>query len=565
MALDLSRCRIPPEGVPPWPNAHFSHQPAGIEAIVKWDDKTTGRIIGGCFLLADDTGGGKTKQAIDASQVLFVQNEIDRVVVMTPGPVRSVWADQELGELAKHLWLDLPCVITEFHSRTKSWLWATEGRNDKRLEWYITNYEYLRNIDKLNELLPVVNRRTLLILDESAYVKNWNAEQTKAVRELRKRAGRVLLMNGTPIADKPFDVFAQANLMDSAILGITSMTKFKARYAVMGGYMATTPWGKMPTKVLRWQNLDDLQNRMAPYVIRRLKDDMGLPPKLAPVVLTTALTPKTWAAYKSMRDDMVVELSNLRISSSPLTITKIMRLAQLTSGFLGGIETLEEIDDDRDWEMGDEGERTGGMGERVTAGVSRPAVDAAERSDTFSLPDGVQEIGREKLDAFMAWLKLKLEEDENLKLLVMSRFRPEVNRVLAELGRVYPKMELGSIIGQQKESDRRHAKRLMDPRTTPKGPATVVMTSAGNVGLTLTASHTVFRMSRDTSLYKWLQGDDRVHRPTQVHPVSYFDLVAEGPKGQRTIDRDILAALISKFDVAEWTTSAWVTRLQEAA
>lgn len=575
MPIDLSRSRVPPEGVPPWPSAHFSHQPWGVEWLTRWDDVPAGRVCGGVGLLGDDTGAGKGKQVIDAACVLFVNKLIRRVIVVAPGAVRSVWSDKDLGELTKHLWFDLPCTITEYHARTTTWLWQTEKSNDDRMDWYVSNYEFLRSEARLDELLQIANRETLLVLDESAMVKNWQSQQTKAMRKLRKRCGRVWLLNGTPIADKPFDIFAQANLMDPGILGITSMTKFKATFAVMGGYMVDTPWGKMPTQVLRWQNLDVLQQRMAPYVLRRLKDDMGLPPKLAPVVITCPLTAQTWEHYKNMRDQMVVELSETHVSSTMHTMVKIMRLSQITSGFLGGVEQMEELDDDRDWddslELGEHHERNGTASEarhrqtRLSAGEDAAGDaedrDGAAKPQRVDAASGVVEIGREKLDALLAWLELKLEEDPNLKLLIYTRFRAELLRTAAELRRLYPKMDIGTIYGGNKKAERADAKRLMDPRTAPAGPATVLMTSAGARGLTLTASHTVFRMSRDASLYIWQQGDDRVHRPTQVHPVSYTDLTAVGPKGQRTCDKDILMSLLQKLDVSTWVTSEWVTRL----
>jgi hypothetical protein len=39
--------------------------------------------------------------------------------------------------------------------------------------------------------------------------------------------------------------------------------------------------------------------------------------------------------------------------------------------------------------------------------------------------------------------------------------------------------------------------------------------------------------------------------------VSYFDLIATGPKGQKTIDHKVLATLMAKESLADMTTSAW--------
>ena len=86
---------------------------------------------------------------------------------------------------------------------------------------------------------------------------------------------------------------------------------------------------------------------------------------------------------------------------------------------------------------------------------------------------------------------------------------------------------------------------------------------AGSLGLNLSGSHTVIRMSRGHSLYKLLQGDDRVHRPGQTEAVSYTDQTAVGPRGQRTVDYNVLVALAKKEDLANLTTSAWVRLVSE--
>jgi SNF2 family DNA or RNA helicase len=54
-----------------------------------------------------------------------------------------------------------------------------------------------------------------------------------------------------------------------------------------------------------------------------------------------------------------------------------------------------------------------------------------------------------------------------------------------------------------------------------------------------------------------LQSSDRVHRPGQTNPVSYFDVMAVGPKGQNTIERVIIKSLRDKEILANWTTDAW--------
>lgn len=510
-----ARCRLPP----------YAHQREGVLRLLKYP----------FFMIADEMGAGKTKQTIDAAQLLFSAGEIDRVLVVAPASVRGVWYDPELGELRKHLWADMPSRVREFHARPRAWMHATPPGVAAYvppapvpfLDWAVTNYEFIRAKARLDQILPFCTRKTLLVLDESSAVKGHASQQTKACYALRERCGRVVLLNGTPIANNPLDMYSQGRVMHPSILECKTFYHFRARYARMGGFM-----GKA---VVGWQNLEDLQRRFAPYVIRRLKKDcIDLPAKLPTVAVPVRLEEPTWAAYKEMRDEMIVWLTSATASVALQAPVKTMRLSQITSGFAGGLVR--------------EGPLTEG---------DLPSEDwmAATRE--------VREVGREKLDAFLAWLDRALGEDPNLKVLAWCRFRPECERLAAEL-RKRGGLEVGEIRGGQSPAEREAAVRLLDPRTMPAGPVVVVgITDAGSFGLNLTGSHTVCYLSNSYRPLTRNQSEDRVHRPGQTEPVSYFDFVAEGPQGQRTVDHVIMKALRDKNDVATWTSSAWVRALTE--
>ena len=504
MSIDLSRSRVP----------SYAHQLVGVEALVESGDPARGRIFPNCFALFDEMGAGKTKQVIDAACVMFTWGLIDRVLVIAPASVRAVWWDPELGELAKHLWDELPVEVTEYHAKSRTWR-RFEG--NPRLRWVISNYDFIRREQRRDELAKYCTPRTLLVLDESAAVKNHRAEQTKACWHLRQKCGRVVLLNGTPIANNPLDLYSQARLMHPGILACQSFFHFRSRYALMGGFQQK--------QVIGWQNLEDLQKRMAPYVLRRLKTEcLDLPAKLPPMTLVATLSDDTWNLYKEMRDEFVAWLDAQTLSTAAQAGVKALRLSQLVNGFIGGIR-------------------------------SEHAADEVEPT---------RDIGREKLDVFLEWLSDRLEAESSLKLLVWCRFRPELARVCDELLKKFPGIALGRIWGGQKGEEREETLRLLDPRTAPKGPAVVVGTpSSGALGLNLAAAHDVIYLSNDYSLKTRLQSEDRVHRPGQVSPVSYFDVIAVGPQGQRTIDHLIIKALRTKNDVATWTTDAWRQAIKE--
>lgn len=481
------------------------HQVIGVNALV------TNPV----FALFDEMGAGKTKQVIDAAQILFHKGIIERVFVVAPAAVRSVWYDQDLGELAKHLWKGTPNRVIEYHARSRVWDHDVD-QEAPYLTWLITNFDFIRQSHRLEPLLSLANAKTLLVVDESSAVKSYRAKQAKACNKLRKRCGRVVLLNGTPIANSPGDMFMQGHIMDPMILACQTWFHFRSRYAIMGGFRYK--------QVVAWINVEDIQKRFKPYVLRRLKKDcLDLPCKLDPVTLTVPLKPESWERYRKMRDDMVAWLED-NVSMPGQAVVKALRLSQLTSGFLGGLIDLDAGGEER-----------------------------------------TEETSREKLDFFLSWLTEQFNIDPNKKILVWCRFRPELQRMLAILKEmVGPNLtDVGCISGGQKRWEREHAIQLLDPRVSPDGPVVVLGNpKAGGLGLNLTAAHTVLYVSNDYNLMTRLQSMDRVHRPGQTYPVSYFDIVATGPQGQKTVDHSVAKALQRKENVATWTTAAWVAALK---
>jgi SNF2 family DNA or RNA helicase len=516
----LQRCRLPP----------FDHQRIGVEKIVQQP----------FFLLADEMGAGKTKQAIDAAQVLFYLDRIDKAIVICPAPVRGVWFHRQRGELNKHLWLDTSSRVVEYHRNVDVWDWGlTQG---KHLDWIVTNYDYIRRAEYEEELIAECTPRTLLILDESSAVKNSKAQQSKAVLRIRNKCGRVLLLNGTPIANSPADMYMQGRIMHKDILGLGSFSQFRARYALMGGWQ-----GK---QIIGWRDLEDLQKRFAPYVLRRLKQDcLDLPEKLPPVLYEVPLTAATWKIYRDMRDELVVWLDSQSVSVAAQAIVKVIRLAQITSGLLGGVEfedlgPILEVPDyltieDKQW-----------VPEVVEAAWKRP--------------EPLQHISREKLDALLEKIEGALYEKPNHKFIVWCRFKPEAVKTVETIRDRFPRVTARLLYGSQSKAERDAALALLDPATTVPGPACAVATmGTGSIGLTLTAADTNYYLSLTRMLLHLLQSIDRTHRPTQVNPVSYYYFLATGPKGQRTIDHILYEQLEQKNDLATMTCSAWVKALTE--
>lgn len=496
----------------------FKHQMEGVKAIVK----------NKAFALFDEMGAGKSKQVIDAACVLAQAGEIDTVVVIAPASVRSVWIHPEIGEIRKHSWT---CnTVYEYHSKSET-IWEDEGPATQ-LSWLITNYEFLRQENRLTELIKrLINRNVMLVLDESSYVKNRTAQQSKALYKLRQNCARCVLLNGTPVTDNPLDLWSQFRILDERILfsKYKNFYHFRAHYAVMGGW-------KMK-QVIQWVNLKQLSSLLKPWVLRRLKKDcLDLPDKLF-TVREVALEPATWARYRELKKEAVMSLPEGEMLLEPNAAVRVMRLSQITSGHIG-----------------------------LGSSISLTAQGKPLNNNEPIFMGGMEDLSSEKLDWCVKYLT---EECQARYVIVWCRWRRERER-LAEMMNKFsvingtPTWVIEQLYGgQSKELRERAVNTFSIADAKYLRYVLLAQPHAGGHGLNLIAATEVIYLSNDWSLGIRLQSEDRCHRPGQKNPVTYIDVLATGPKGQKSIDHIVHKALIRKEELARLTTSAWRAELEE--
>lgn len=515
--IDLSQASLPP----------FAHQIEGVEALVDHP----------YFFLALDMGLGKSKVTIDSAHVLFQRGVIDRVLIVCPGSVRAVWYDPELSELKKHLWVGVQSAVKHYHIRSKVWYWPTETITGPRISWMVTGFEFIRSPNRLKEALKFCTKKTLLVLDESFFIRGPRSAQTRACMKLRKKCGRVVLLSGTPLFHSPLDLYSQGQILHKSILDCPTFTQYKARYAIQvqipskkepGGWILD-PWTGKPalTPTDAYQNIPELQARFKPFVMRRmLTDCVDMPEKLPTVAIQVTLTEPTWKVYRQLKTQLVALLETtgkLAVASNAAVLAG--RLSQVTSGFVGGVQDL--YDEERNLD--------------------------------------IQELSQEKLDTVLELFQEWLINDPCLKLIVWTRHRPELNRLMRVAGAMLsPHIQQGYIYGEQKPADRAKAIQLLDPRTAPDGPVLWGgIYGTGSYGIDLTACHTTVDMSFIYSPGPMEQVGARVYRIGQKHPVRGYETVAYGPNGEKTIDVSICQARRKKQDINTWTASAWLSALSE--
>ena len=505
-----------------WKTKPRDHQVIGVQALV---DRSR-------FALFDEMGVGKSKQIVDAACELAAADVINTVVVVTPGYVRNVWLSADLdspGEIKKHSWY--ANKVIEYHSSGFDLIWEDVDLADRRLPWVVTNYEFLRNEARLQNLIDSVGDKALLVLDESSYLANHKAQQTKATRDLRKVCARCYILNGTPVSNSPLDLWSQMDVLDPKILGraYQNFWHFRNSIAQWGGWENRTILQFYP------QEIERLQRLIKPHCLRRLKRDcLDLPPKIGglesdtPLLREVKLGPKAWKIYCELRREAILALPDRDVIPEPNAGVRLLRLSQICGGHVS--HNNVPLSDD-------------------------------ETLNLFELPGPdviVEEISDEKL-LVAEWMVSEVEGAS----IVWCRFRPERERLVKRLQKLGIKTY--QVYGGQKDSEREAARVAFSGPARAGRMVLVGQMRAGGMGLNLTRATDVVYLSNDDSLKYRLQSEDRSHRDGTVSPVTYTDLIATGPDGQKTVDAIKFKALRAKEDLSAWTCRRWRRALEETA
>ena len=218
-------------------------------------------------------------------------------------------------------------------------------------------------------------------------------------------------------------------------------------------------------------------------------------PETTDVIRQIELEPAALRIYRGLVKESYAELTGGE-QGAPVAVTatniltRLLRLSQLTGGFLGNDET---------------------------AAVEQ--VSAAKLSALEDILDGAVAEGK--------------------KLVIIARFIPEIKAIC----KLLEKRGLGysCITGEVKDRNEQVARFQKEPEVM----AFVGQIATAGLGITLTAASTMVFYSLDYSMSNFEQTKARIHRVGQRMPCTYLYLVARG-----TVDEKVLAALESKADLA---------------
>jgi SNF2 family DNA or RNA helicase len=260
-------------------------------------------------------GTGKSRCAIEVARRAGAKS----VLILCPLSVCDAWLDQfaKFGP-------EFRLAVLSRGSVAKKASTAKKGR--ERATAYggpfvcVVNYESARNAPLAGWLGK--QRFELLIMDESHRIKSPSGITSRWVSRLAQTCGKRLALTGTPMPHSPLDVYAQFRALDPQLFG-WSFTKFRRRFAIMGGFQMK--------QVVSYTRIDELREKMARITFQASRDVLDLPEAIHEQRLID-LPPKAKKMYAEMERDFCTWVREGQEVTAANSLVKLLRLAQLTSG-----------------------------------------------------------------------------------------------------------------------------------------------------------------------------------------------------------------------------------------
>lgn len=474
MKMDFSHAE--PLGVMPIKVKPFLHQVAAFNLGVS--------IGNPAFLM--EQGTGKTLVALAVLGRRFLAGEIKRVLIVAPAAVVPVWT-REFEDYA-----DYPFVVKSLEGPTKERIkqlaiWPCGDA----LQVAVLNYEATWRMEDSLKLWGA----DCVVCDESQRIKTPSSAQSKCLHRLGKLAKYRMILTGTPVTQGPMDFFSQYKFLDPGIFG-NSYTSFKARYAIMGGFEHR--------QVVGYRNLPELINKAHSVAFRVTKAEALDLPEMVDQSLYCELEPKAGKIYRDLLMESVAELENEKILTAANVLSRLLRLSQLTGGFIGDGE------------------------------------------------GGTQKVSVSKLNLLALSLHDLLSQGK--KVVIFARFTAEITAIrqlLEDQG-----VDYAYIAGEVKQEKRGpEVERFQEDRECR---VFIAQTRTAGLGITLTAADTAIFYSLDYSFGDYDQARCRIHRIGQKNKCTYIHLLAK-----HTVDSKILRALKEKRTIAGDVVDNWRSYLND--
>lgn len=463
-----------------------------------------------------EQGAGKTPIIISEIDTLARDGtRCVKTIVVAPKNVRRNWQ----AEFAK--FATQPGIVTVLRGgeleRTKLIIDAMVACRDYKYSVVVCSYETMVRDLKILQTISW----DMGVLDESHYIKSPQTLRAKAAHILREHCARRRVLTGTPVTNTILDLYSQLEFLGKGWSGFVSWKNFKEFYGVYDKDNATGH-----SRLVAIQNLPFMRERLARLssIVSKKEALPDLPEKVYDVIEVEMSGPQQ-ECYDRVAKELYYEIENdLANDGLPQSmmvnniLTKLLRLAQITSGFV----TFDAI-------HSDDGE------------IIRPQI--IDRFDP-----------NPKIEVLVEALK---DREIGSKTIIWACWRQDIKSIAARLK--LEGFDCVTFYGDTNDADRAEAERRFngDPGCT----VFIGNPASGGTGLNLIGyppGETEYTTNCDWEIYfsqNWSpvarsQSEDRAHRRGTRHHVRISDLCVAN-----TIDEEIRARVVEKrlmaYEVAD--------------
>lgn len=428
-----------------------------------------------------EQGLGKTKIALDLALHWISSGAVDSIIVCTKKHLVENWRD----EIMQHTFIH-PRLFTQDKA-------ANFRAVNSPARIYLTHYEVFASSPARFRLF-LKTRRVGIILDEAQKVKNPDSKVTQALIALRDGFEKRVIMTGTPIPNRPQDIWAPIFFLDGGNALGKSFTEFRSRVDLDASVKHD------PRRRDEYEaDLERIWSAVEPFSARETKESSGLDlPKKNYIRIEVDLEPRQRELYDRVRDELravVVEGGLPKLDEADDVLKRLLRLVQIGSN-------------------------------PITVDESYNAVPGK-----FPV---VENAIHEMLD-------------RREKVLVWTTFIKSANWLARELQPLGVAVHHGDMTQDERSQAIRRFKSDADCRILVATPA------SAKEGLTLTVANNAIFFDRSFSLDDYLQAQDRIHRISQKRECNILNVVAHD-----TIDEWVdslvsakgLAAALAQGDIS---------------
>ena len=480
------------EYMPPVPSnlSYFPYQRAGIEYMKNRKS----------VLLADEMGLGKTIQICGYLNTLYSEGKLEgkRVLLVSPASLTLNWA----RELQK--WLIWDAKIRTYLQTPKP---STDTAYFREPEISIFSYERLCTTFKKHYMIvkhPSVDRKVavfnpeskledlynIVILDEAHYCKSEETKRTLVTMWFAKNAERKVFMTGTPILNRPIELWSLLSTLDPSIWNN------REHYA--------TYYCNRHLKPIFYKRRDGSAQKKMVWV----EDGANHLEEINEILRTTIMIRRTKKAVLTQLPEKFVQTLVLPVSCEEVAAESAFWEEMCVK--YGEEEAVQRI-------MG----RSYGV-ELNEAAKVRQNVALAKIPYLTEIIDNI------------------IESQTDGKVIIMAHHRAVVDALMEALKKYNPVKVVGGMTAEQKQHSVDAFQKSVDTKVF------IGNIQAAGVGLTLTASHTVIFAELDWGFGTMQQAMDRAYRIGQTKAVNVYYAVI-----QDSLDEYLLNMVKHKESIAD--------------